>query len=75
MQKVNKKMTKQEMLNVPFEHRAELFKNAVERAAKRFMVELTCGYIKSYHDCNVIINDKVNDENSVYYNTLTQEES
>lgn len=74
MQKVNRKMTKMEMLKVPFNHRAELFKKAVERAAKRFMVDLTCDYIRPYHDYHVVIKDRVDDHSKVYYNTLTQEE-
>lgn len=74
MQKVNRNMTKMEMLNVPFEHRAELFKKAVKRAAKRFMVDFTCDYIRPYHDYHVVIEDSVDEHNKVYYNTLTQEE-
>lgn len=74
MQKVNRMMSKEEMLKVPFEHRAELFKKAVERAAKRFLVELTCDYIRPYHDYHVVIEDKADEHNKVYYRTLTQEE-
>lgn len=58
----------------PFEHRAELFKKAVERAAKRFFVELDCDYIQSCHDVHVVITDKFDDDNKVYYNTLTRDE-
>ena len=74
MQKAKKKMTEEEMLKVPFERRAGLFKDSVERAAKRFMVELTSTYIQSHHDYHVAIKDKVDEHNEVYYNTLTQEE-
>lgn len=74
MQKVNRRMTKMQMLDVPFEHRAELFKKSVEAAAKRFMVELTADYILSCHDYHVAIKDKVNEHREVYYHTLTQEE-
>lgn len=74
MQKVNRKMTREQMLNVSFEHRAELFKRSVEQAAKRFMVELTTDYIQSCHDYHVAIKDKVDVHNEVYYDTLTQEE-
>lgn len=74
MQRVDRKMTKTQMLNVPFEHRAELFKKSVEAAAKRFMVELTADYIQSCHDYHVAIKDKVDEHKEVYYHTLTQEE-
>lgn len=63
-----------QMLDVPFEHRAELFKKSVEAAAKRFMVELTADYILSCHDYHVAIKDKVDEHHEVYYHTLTQEE-
>lgn len=74
MQRVNRMMSKEEMLKIPFEHRAELFKRSVENAAKKFLVELDCGYIQSYHDSHVVIADKVDEHNQVYYATLTQEE-
>lgn len=74
MQKVNRRMTKMQMLDVPFEHRAELFKKSVELAAKRFMVELTADYILSCHDYHVAVKDKVDEHREVYYHTLTQEE-
>lgn len=74
MQKVNRRMTKMQMLDVPFEHRAELFKKSVEQAAKRFMVELTADYILSCHDYHIAIKDKVDEHREVYYHTLTQEE-
>lgn len=67
MQRVNKEIE-------PFKQRAEMFKKAVEHAAKRYMVTLDCGYIQSYHDEHVMIIDKVDDYNEVYYDTLTQEE-
>jgi len=74
MQRVNRKMTKIEMLNIPFEHRAELFKKVVEQAAKRFMVGLTCDFINACDDYHVAIKDKVDEHREVYYHTLTQEE-
>lgn len=74
MQRVNKRMTREQMLKVPFEHRAELFKRSVELAAERFIVELTCDYTQSCHDYHVVIKDKVNKHRKVYYHTLTQEE-
>ena len=74
MQKVNRHPTIEQMLKVPFEHRAELFKNAVEAAAKKFMVELTADYIRSCHDYHIAIRDKFDEHNEVYYHTLTQEE-
>lgn len=67
MQIVNKEIA-------PFEQRAVLFKKAVERAAKRYMVTLDCGYLQSYHDEHVVITDKADGYNEVYYNTLTREE-
>lgn len=68
-------MTKVETPSVePFEHRAELFKNAVERAAKKYFVTLNCGYLQSWHDEHVVIIDKFDDDNKVYYNTLTRDE-
>lgn len=74
MQKVSRRMTREQMLDVPFEYRARLFKRSVELAAKRFMVELTADYIQSFHDYHVAIKDKVDIHNEVYYHTLTQEE-
>lgn len=74
MQRVNRKMTKIQMLNVPFEHRAELFKKSVEFAKKRFMIDMTADYIHSCDDYHVVLTDRVNEENQVYYNTLTKEE-
>lgn len=75
MQRVNRKMTKTQMLSVPFKHRAELFEKAVEQAAKRFMVGLACGYINACDDYHIIIEDNIDKHNEVYYHTLTQEES
>lgn len=74
MQRVNRKMTKLQMLNVPFKHRAELFKKAVESAKKRFMIDMTADYLYSCDDYHVVLTDKIDANNQVYYNTLTQEE-
>lgn len=67
-------MTKIETPVEPFERRAELFKKSVERAAKKYSVTLNCDYIQSYHDEHVVIVDKLDDDNMVYYNTLTRDE-
>ena len=74
MQKVNRHPTIEQMLKVPFEHRAELFKSAVEAAAKRFMVELNCDFINVCDDYHIVIKDKFDEHNEAYYHTLTQEE-
>lgn len=59
----------------PFEERAKLFKAAVERAAKKYEVTLYSGYIESYHDEHVIIEDNLSDDKEVYFDTLTREEA
>lgn len=74
MQKVDRKATKIEMLKVPFERRAELFKKVVERAKKKYMVDMTADYIYSCDDFHVVLTDRVDASKQVYYNTLTQEE-
>lgn len=74
MQRVNRKMTSIEMLNVPFEHRAELFKNSVELAKKKFMIDMTADYLNSCDVYHIVLTDRVDANNQVYYNTLTKEE-
>lgn len=74
MQKVNRKMAKIQMLYVPFEHRVELFKKSVEFAKKRFLIDISAGYIHSCDDYHVVLTDRADAKNEVYYDTLTQEE-
>ena len=62
---------------LPFEERAKLFKESVQRAEKKYGVEICAGYINSYDDSeNLIIQevkrkDKIEHiTNEVYFDTL-----
>lgn len=50
------------------------FKKSVESAMKRFLIDISSNYIHSGDDYHILLTDKVNAKNQVYYDTLTQEE-
>ena len=66
------------MKEISFEDRALLFKKAVQRAEKRYGVEIRAGYINSCDDDNnLIIEEKIYTnkfnykiKNEVYFDTL-----
>ena len=64
------------MEDLSFEERAKLFKQAVEKAEKKYKVRIDAGYINSWDDDeNLLIQEIVNSEvrNEVYYVTLSKE--
>jgi len=62
--------------DLTFEERAKLFKEAVEKAEKKYGVEIDAGYINSYDDSeNLIIQEMRGVEviNEIYFQTLSKE--
>ena len=59
-----------------FNERAKLFKKAIQKAEKKYGLEICAGYINSWDDSeNLLIQEVVNDEvkNEVYYETLEKQ--
>ena len=60
-----------------FNEIAKKFKESVLRASKKYGVELDVGYLESWHDEQIIIEDATNESiepQQVYFNTLNRQE-
>lgn len=52
-----------------FEERAKLFKESVQRAEKKYGVEICAGYINSYDDSENLIIQEVKRKDNIEYTT------